>query len=52
MTWDPNEYNLTLNAMQQDHEFNEVVPGSGGASYGAKGLKPPPDFAQAPQIFV
>jgi len=25
MTWDPNEYNLTLNAMQQDHEFNEEV---------------------------
>ena len=27
---------------------------SGGASYGAKGLKPPPpsDFAEAPQIFV
>ena len=26
----------------------KLVNASGGASYGAKGLKPPPDFAQAP----
>ena len=27
------------------------VMASGGASYGAKGLKPPPDFVQAPPDF-